>query len=157
VTARRFRQCVAATAGLESACRSGIEALRKADRRRISCDDTRRLAGSVDVDAALRDALPDDHRWDYAIGVVGGPSRDDRVHWIEVHPANSTHVDEVIAKRRWLQRWLQSVKSSLRRLPATYVWVASGAVALSPNSPQRKRIAKAGIRFSGSRYEIPLD
>lgn len=152
-----FRSAAAATKGLDSAVEDGLGALRRADRERIACADPRRIAGSVDIDTTLRESHPSDPRWDYAVGVVGGPGTSDRVHWIEVHPANSRHVDEVLAKLQWLRRWLVEVDSPLRELAVTFVWVASGAVALPKHSPQRKRVAAAGLHFAGSHHTLPVE
>jgi hypothetical protein len=71
-----------------------------------------------------------------------------------VHPASSHHVDDVIAKVRWLRAWLASDAREIRKLPATFVWVASGAVALPATSPRRRRIADQGIHFAGKRCEV---
>jgi hypothetical protein len=109
------------------------------------------LTGSVDVDQALVASRPDDNRWDYGIGVKNGS---EHVVWVEIHPASSHHVQAVIDKLKWLRGWLGSEAPSLRRLPPRFVWVASGKVALTPNSPQRRKVAQAGIYFAGERVAV---
>jgi len=145
-----FKEAVRATEGLQQAYRSGLRALAKPDRRRIECRRPRDLTGSVHLDEALVHSHTDDPRWDYAIGKRES-QEDDRVVWVEVHPASSRHIRDVFDKLAWLKQWLASSARLLQQMPAEYVWVASGRVDLPPNSPQRRRVAAQGIRFVGER------
>jgi hypothetical protein len=142
----RFKNAVQATKGLAEAHRPGLQALAPADRRRISCQNTRTLAGSVNLDATLAQAQPNDTRWDYGVGLARNVG--ERAIWVEVHPASSLHIDEVIRKRRWLQRWLDTAPALAAITPkraAAFLWVASGKVAFQKNSPQSRRLAEAGV------------
>ncbi len=149
----RFKDAVEKTDDLAEAYESGLQALKSIDRRRIQCQNPRDLTGSVDLDGALRDSHPNDPRWDYGIG-VRETRGSDRVIWIEVHPASSSHIQDVLSKFRWLRQWLTSSASWLNRLSAEYVWIASGSVRLPKNSPQRKKLAAQGIRFEGNRLQV---
>lgn len=149
-----FNEAVGDCAALSGHLRKGLQALKAADRERITCKTPRLLAGSVDVDTALSAALPQANRWDYAIGVKL-QAEADAVIWIEVHPASSTgEVEVVLRKMQWLKEWSQSQAWGLHRLTREYVWVATGSVVLSANGPQRRRLAQAGIRFVGTHYEL---
>jgi hypothetical protein len=106
----------------------------------------------VDIDAALRDEFPNAARWDYAIGIKA--HTDDFVAWLEVHPASSRHVNEVIEKLLWLKDWLQTSAAELDALPRRFHWVASGAVSFDRASPQAKRIAQAGLRFPAKHIDL---
>jgi hypothetical protein len=143
-----FRSAVAGTAALKDAYRDGLQALKNADRARICCSTPRNLTGSIDLERALATSHPNDPRWDYGIGIRKG-EHGEIVTWVEVHPATSHGVGEVCRKRLWLTQWLESSAPLLNRMAARYVWIASGNVALPPNSPQRKRIAANGIQFAG--------
>jgi hypothetical protein len=112
----------------------------------LRCSNPRRLRGSVNLDDALRLALPNDPRWDYAIG-ISQRSHSDRAVWLEVHPASSLHVGEVLNKLRWLKGWLASDAPELQGLPAHFCWVATGSVSFRRGSREEKRIAQEGIRF----------
>ncbi len=149
----RFKNAVEKTEGLAEAYRLGLRALKKTHRERITCKNTTNLSGSVDLDEALCDSHPDDPRWDYGIGIRDSQSSD-RVTWLEVHPASSSHIQDVINKFAWLKQWLSSSAPLLNRMPAEYVWVASGGVHIPPNSPQRKKLAIQGIRFAGERLRM---
>jgi hypothetical protein len=138
---------------LQAALQTGLQALRAADRSRVSVVHSRRIVGSIDIDAATRQQHPHDPRWDYAVGCQNS-SNAHFVHWIEVHPANSRHVDEVIQKQNWLRGWVSAHASKLHQLPAKYYWVASGRVALPPSSPQRRRLAQSGIHFAGAHLRL---
>jgi hypothetical protein len=107
-----FQVAVLATDCLAGAYRSGLQVVRKQDRQRITCQDGRRLTGSIDVDQALHRSHPDDNRWDYGIGVK---HNSEHVVWIEIHPASSSHVQEVIAKLTWL-RGVAEIGSALTAL-----------------------------------------
>jgi hypothetical protein len=86
-----FRSAVQATPALAKALKNGLQALHPSDRKRIECKNPRALAGSVNVDAALKNDLPNAPRWDYGVGVCIDKNGD-RVIWIEVHPASSYHI-----------------------------------------------------------------
>jgi len=150
----KFTEAVRNCPALTGALRSGLQALKSADVHHINCANPRRLAGSVDVDLALSQALPNEPRWDYAVGVKQDRNTD-VVTWIEVHPASSTgEVEKVIAKLNWLKNWTAENAPDLKRLSREYVWVATGSVVFSSGSQQRRRLAAAGVQFAGSRYGI---
>jgi hypothetical protein len=143
----RFRDAVERTPVIRGRYRDGLQALSAADRRRVSCREPRkRLRGSVNLDDAFRPAKPNSLRWDYAIGIRGGARADD-VAYVEVHPASSGHVDEMLRKLGWLKTWLAGAGAPLGSLPRRYFWVASGSVALRKGSPQALRIAQQGLQF----------
>jgi hypothetical protein len=102
-----FRAAVEATLELKGAYRAGLKALSEPDRSRIVCPKPRRLAGSVNLETALRATHAHDPLWDYAIGWKAD-SRADRVIWAEVHPASSSHVGSILKKAAWLRTWLKT-------------------------------------------------
>jgi hypothetical protein len=109
----------------------------------------------VNVDEALRQTHPTDSRWDYAVGLAVNRSTDFAL-WIEVHPANSLHVDTVIKKRRWLRSWLQAAGAELKKITPgrNYVWLATSPVALPQNSSQRKKLAEEGVQLRSQRLNL---
>ena len=145
----RFRQAVEGTPGLQSTYRRGLQAVRTRDKRKIICRDGANVAGSVNIDAALERELPSGPRWDYAIGMIGR-SNQDRIVWIEVHPASSSDVKVVLAKLDWLTGWLAITATKLRRLENKKVWLATGPVAIPKGSRQARWLASKGLRFPRS-------
>src|SRR5882672_1240850 len=91
-----FLQAVNKTPSIEKELRVGLKALSKPDRKLVGCKGAR-LQGSVDIDSALRTIYPNAARWDYLVG-IGGPRQRDSAVWLEVHPASSSHIDEVLNK-----------------------------------------------------------
>jgi hypothetical protein len=144
-----FEKAVQATPSVSAAYEKGLRALREVDRNRITCRNSRTITGSLDLDTTLRSTHPNATRWDYAIGLVHEKGRD-RVCWIEVHPASSRHVREVLDKFEWLKEWLQTEAPPLDALPSAFVWVASGSVSLPPGDTKRNLLAQRGIRFAGA-------
>jgi hypothetical protein len=149
----RFKKAVRETTGLEHAYRKGLQALSEADRNRIKCAKPRALTGSLNLDETLAESRPNDSRWDYGIGLVAAHNAD-RVVWVEVHPASSSHIQQVIDKHVWLLRFLNADAPLLDKLPPAFVWVASGRVCIPASSPQRRRLAQLGIRFAGEMLRL---
>jgi hypothetical protein len=147
-----FQDAVVSVPVLERAYRKGLQGLRGADRDRVLCRNPRGLTGSLGLDEHLASILPNEPRWDYAIGyrAQGG----EQVYWIEVHPASSSHVDEVLAKLKWLRAWLTREAPRLAGLPATHVWIATGRVAIRRGSQQQRLLAQAGITSPRQRLEL---
>jgi len=145
----RFQTAVESVPEIVHAYRPGLRALARRDRHRIGCQATQRLRGSIYLDQALEETYQSDPRWDYGVGWEVGRGQD-RVIWIEVHPASSSNVKEMTAKVRWLRKWLEENGRDLHTMTkrnSTFIWIASGAVGLPKNSPQARRLAKAGIRY----------
>ena len=129
--------------------KQGLQALRKSHRKVIVTEDPRKLSGSIDIDTALEPKYPNDHRWDYCIGVQGSQNSDSLV-WVEFHPANSHSVSEMVAKAEWLKQWLKSAGKPLLALMKKKTdlrWVPTGPVAIRQGGKQGKILAQAGIKF----------
>lgn len=146
-----FVAAVRSTPHLKKHLKPGMTAIRKSDRARVRCSQPRRLTGSVDLDSALKPIHPKKPRWDYGIGLGS------RVVWLEVHPASSHHIDEVLNKLEWLQGWMETEAPALRRLRAEFIWLASGRVGFRSGSPQMKRIAECGLKFRARQIVVDAD
>lgn len=141
-----FEEAVAGTPSVAAHYRKGLQALSATDAARIQCANTRRLTGSVNVDAALQAIQPNASRWDYGIGLR---RRNKEVAvWVEVHPASSRHLKDMLNKLQWLKNWLNKQAPKLRALThGDFYWVSTDAtVVITPNSPQAKQLAAAGLR-----------
>lgn len=123
---------------IAEAFQDGLKAIEKKDSSKIKASDTRKLSGSVYLDEKLKGDYPHDARWDYIIGY------DEKVYFAEVHPANTSNVDEVIKKKNWLASWLNAYAKVLKdnMVTTSYHWLASGKIAILKNSPQYRRLAK---------------
>jgi predicted Fe-S protein YdhL (DUF1289 family) len=141
-----FREAVEATPSVQGQYRPGLRALSAGHAARIRCDKPRRLTGSINVDRALQVAQPNAPRWDYGIGCWRGNK--EVAVWVEVHPAASTSVTDMLKKLQWLKNWLRTQAPALAALTqGDYYWVSTDAtIAITKNTPQAKRLAAAGLR-----------
>lgn len=134
----------------------GLQALRRNDRNAVSIEDSRKLSGSIDIDKALESEYPNENRWDYCIG-VRRTTHSDSIVWVEVHPANSRSVSDMLAKAKWLKSWLTSSGKPLRVLCPGRLdlrWVPTGRVGFPRGSRQSKSLAQAGIGFPERRIVL---
>ena len=133
-----FKSIVQAIPAIAGAYREGLQALESKDAGKVKPQNPRKLSGSVYLDKCLKTTNPHDARWDYVIGYR------EKAYFAEVHPANTSNVDEVVKKKKWLDVWLKTNALDLKAMMAgtSYYWIASGKVAILPNSPQARKIAK---------------
>lgn len=133
-----FKSIVQAIPAIAGAYREGLQALESKDAGKVKPQNPRKLSGSVYLDKCLKTTNPHDARWDYVIGYR------EKAYFVEIHPANTSNVDEVVKKKKWLDVWLKTNALDLKAMMAGtgYYWIASGKVAILPNSPQARKIAK---------------
>lgn len=133
-----FKSIVQAIPAIAGAYREGLQALESKDAGKVKPQNPRKLSGSVYLDKCLKTTNPHDARWDYVIGYR------EKAYFVEVHPANTSNVEEVVKKKKWLDVWLNTNALDLKAMMAGtgYYWIASGKVAILPNSPQARKIAK---------------
>ena len=63
---------------------------------------------------------------------------------IEVHPAYTSAVEEMRQKLEWLKGWLGG-KALEHPESSEFHWIASGKVAILPQSRQMRRAAETGL------------
>jgi hypothetical protein len=152
----RFQAAVANSNDVRDFYQAGLQALLERDRNRLSCEDPRKISGSLNLDAAVAGLYPNQPRWDYGIGIKKTGSTDEAI-WIEVHPADANQVQKLIDKLTWLKNWLDNRARDLMNITerdSPYIWVSSGRVSFQQTSPQAKRLALAGITFPREHYSI---
>lgn len=145
-----FQQAVESTPDIKNGFRDGLQAL-GTNAQRITAQNTRKLEGSVDIDACTQSLYPNEARWDYAVGY------DKKAYFFEVHPADTSNVKEMIKKAEWLNKWLTQKAPSLNSLAANKVlyWIASGRQKILPNSPQHRKLSQSKIQLI-SNCKLPL-
>lgn len=141
-----FRQAVEECTALAPHFHSGLGGVGAGDRGKIKVRNPRNLRGSITVDDALRDLEPSATRWDYGVGHQS-KRNSERVIWVEIHAASSSHVQPVIDKLNWLRKWLHHNAATLHAMPAHFVWVATGQVGFTRNSRQSRILAQTGLLF----------
>ena len=150
-----FKQAVEVIELLADAWRSGLGALRGADRQHIDAKNTRRLTGSVDLDTCLEESCPNDPRWDYGIGHRPTNLNSETVYWVEVHPGNAGEVNALLQKLAWLKVWLKNSAPALDGMRREFIWVSSGKTSFTLSAPQQKRFALQGLQHKGRVFRIP--
>ena len=118
---------------LQGCYKEGLQALRRRDRKKIRCEDTRLLNGSIYLEKCVKGG-----RWDYLLGYR------EEAYFVEVHPAESTEVKVVLAKLDWLKRWQADTPF---RSDRRYFWIPSDGVHISPRARYWKDIALSGIKI----------
>ena len=152
----RFQDAVANSNDVRDCYRVGLQALLERDRNRLSCQDTRKISGSLNLDAAVAGLYPGQPCWDYGIGIKKTKFADKAI-WVEVHSADANQVQKMIEKLTWLKNWLDNRARDLMTITENdfpYVWIASGRVSFQRTSPQARRLALAGITFPREHYHI---
>ncbi|MCP4702937.1 MAG: hypothetical protein GY862_39660 [Gammaproteobacteria bacterium] len=141
-----FKQAIRNTPDLQPCFQQNLAALgANANHIRIHAGT---VSGSVDMDACLRQALPNEPRWDYAFGMFFSRGNE-KIYYIEVHPGLADRVEGVKNKFYWLLEWLgQNAPALSNHLNASeFYWIASGGLRISPNTPQAREIAELGIEL----------
>lgn len=121
----------------------GLQAL-GSNSGKVKATDTRQINGSVNLDSCVAAKYPQEPRWDYIIGYKG------EAFFVEVHPAETSNVSEMINKLKWLQAWLRSSAPEIEGIKtgkSPYRWVASGKIGILKDSPQSFRLAQSGLTF----------
>lgn len=143
-TQKTFKKAVKSTAEIADSFRDGIQALLNEHRKGLK--NGQLATGSIDLDEALRKDHPQDHRWDYGIGIPRGQNAE-KVLWLEVHHAASGETERVIKKLQALRSWLQNHSQPLASMEKVFVWQLSN-VENNPNDRRKRNqlAAKHGLR-----------
>ena len=134
-----FKKAIEDIKELCGAYREGLQALNKDCKDNVEATDTRLLYGSVDIDKATRDRYPQASRWDYVVCYHGAR------YVIELHPASTSNVREVLNKLKWLKDWLKD-KDRLGQAKKSYHWIATDGVHIHPESREAKQLAIKGLK-----------
>lgn len=137
-----FQIAVENTEDVKNGYCQGKQAIKNADRTKIEVEDPQLLQGSLDIDNQVKMKYPRESRWDYAL------SYDDKLYYIEVHPAETSEIDQVISKVKWLKNWLKTKAAEIDNLPKAehpYIWIQSGRYGILPMAKVRKKLSVAGL------------
>ena len=146
---------------VNGAYRTGKQALENRHRGLVTCEDPRRLTGSIHLDSVLarQPGYADAARWDYGLGYR--PAAEKREQVIEVHSATTKEVAAVLRKLRWLQDWLNAGAGRLKRMTdransdIRFVWIASAGVNIPRNSRQARQLSQSAIQRPRRQLSLP--
>lgn len=134
----------------------GLQALGNHSRA-VRCNTPRQVTGSICLDKALAESLPNEPRWDYGVGLKR--TRSHEAIWVEVHPASTSDVDRMLDKLSWLRKWLRNdapaLDSMTRHAARPFYWVATAGIHINANSPQARRLAQSGLRRPTRALPLP--
>lgn len=138
-----FRMAVESTPDVANSYCPGLQALENVDKTAVKLNDKRRVDGSLNIDKETKHLYPNEPRWDYAVGY------DDKVFFVEVHPANTSNISEMAKKKEWLKKWLQSKAPLLDAFPSgnqKYLWAATeSGVHISNQASHMRKLAQLGF------------
>lgn len=120
----------------------GKQAIKRADRNKVDATIGNKLQGSLDIDNQVKVLYPHEPRWDYAL------SYDDKIYYIEIHPAETSEVEKVVNKVKWLKGWLNTKATEINKLPKAehpYTWIQSGRYAILPTAKEKMKLSVVGI------------
>lgn len=137
-----FQKAIESTEEVKDGFRAGKQAVKGADRDKVDAAVKNKLQGSLDIDSQVEALYPHEPRWDYAL------SYDDKIYYFEIHPAETSEVDKVVNKVRWLKSWLRKKATEIDKLPKAehpYIWIQSGRYAILPTAKEKMKLSVAGI------------
>lgn len=138
-----FRMAVEGTPDVANGYCPGLQALENVDKAAVKLNDKRKVDGSLNIDKETKHLYPNEPRWDYAVGY------DDKVFFVEVHPANTSNISDMAKKKEWLKKWLQSKAPLLDAFPSgnqKYLWAATeSGVHISNQASLMRKLAQLGF------------
>ena len=140
-----FQIAVEGTDDVKSGFCVGLQAVKASDRSKISVSLKSQLQGSMDIDSQVKAKYPDSNRWDYVLSFMN------QLYFFEIHPAETSEVDKVIAKLKWLKEWLKESAPKIDALPKSdipYTWVQSGRFSILPTAKDKLKLSQSGIVVS---------
>lgn len=148
-----YSKALAASPRLRVYSQTGLKALGSSDRARVSASNSRSIRGSIYVEGCQRQFSANQNTCDYGVGFKLTETGDGMV-WVEVHSADSAHVQIILDKFGSLLAFLAEHAPDLSQLPRVFVWLATGTVYLPPNSAGRRRINASGIVLKSGRLAL---
>lgn len=145
-----FVDAISQATDVAQCLKSGLQALgTNSAKISVPKNSTRDVEGSVDIDTCVKHIYPEYPRWDYVFGYKR------HVYYVEVHPACTSDVSDVIAKLNWLKQWRKH-SAHLEGLSevSSYHWIASNGVNITKSSKYSRKLASVGIVGPCSRLNL---
>lgn len=141
---------------------SGKLAIKGEHRDRVSTSGASSVIDSVNLEKALSSLSPGAPQWDYAIGWIS--SGTDSCCFVEVHPANTLQVEEIVRKKTSAAALLTQHAPKVMRLAdqtrlrigkPVWRWITTGAhVGIHANTPAARRLRQAGVSMPTRHVEL---
>jgi hypothetical protein len=127
-----FVEKVKNTEDLKDCLKPGLQALTEQYKNKIKAKKPRKINGSIFLEECLSGGT-----WDYIIGY------NDETFFVEIHPAETSEVNTVLNKLRWLKEWKRETSFNEDN---NFYWLSSNGVHILPRSPYWKRIHSYGLK-----------
>lgn len=147
---------------LSSYVKDGKLALKGEHRDRVSTSRGSSLIDSVNLEEALSRLVPDVPQWDYALGWISKEC--ESCCFVEVHPANTRQVDQVVRKKASAETRLRELAPTVMELAdrtrrrlgkPIWHWIATDAhVGIHPGTPASRKLSQAGIAMPARHLEL---
>lgn len=146
-----FKKTVETTSDIKDGFRPGLQAL-GGHANLVTASNPRLFNGSVNIDTCTKELYPNDARWDYVVGY------NSHAYFLEIHPANTSNIKDMIKKAQWLDCWLNLKAPALKSLNVTnsFYWIASGKYNILKTSSQYRKLAQSKIQII-SNCNFPLN
>ncbi len=128
---------------LRARVETGLGAIEAGDRALIAGPERPRVGDSLNLDEAMREERPDEHRWDYLLSVPAAS----RLVGLEPHTSRDAEIRVVIAKKKNAVAYLRDHLPPKHRV-SEWVWVTHGRVGFASTGKARRRLDQNGIRFT---------
>lgn len=146
-----FKKTVEQHSETHSCYKRGLKAMGGYSQK-IKTTNPRLINGSVFLEECLANNYHHANFWDYMV------SYNSKIYFVEVHPAETGNISEMIKKVKWLKDWLNNSGVQFKHMKSNnypYRWVASGRVNIVKNSSQGRRLTKSGITFPKEVTNLP--
>ncbi|MEK6544664.1 MAG: hypothetical protein AABZ44_09550 [Elusimicrobiota bacterium] len=141
-----FESAVRAIPDIGGFFKVGLKGVKGEHRAKLVKKSGCRWQGSINLDESLARLYSVESRWDYAVGFHPANQRD-RVAFVEIHPASTGHVSEVLRKKVWLLSWLARKAPQLNGMSREgFFWVSTDGVHIQNGGSHKRLLAQSGIR-----------
>ena len=128
-----FTEKVEKTEAIKDCFKPGLQALTKQYKNKIQTRRPRKINGSIFLEECLDNGI-----WDYIIGY------DDKTFFIEIHPAETSEVNTVLNKLRWLKQWKSKTPFKEDK---NFFWLPSNGVNILKGSKYWHQIHNQGLKI----------
>lgn len=122
----------------------GLGAFLNVDTKLVAESQRPRVGDSLNLDAATKEELPQENRWDYILSIPDIK----KIVGIEPHSAKDNQVSVVVKKRKNAVEYLRGHLQDGIRV-STWYWVCHGRVSFSKTERARRILLQNGIKFEG--------
>lgn len=141
---KTFKEAAEATDDVKNCYESGIQALEKNHKKKVTISNSKKCGGSLNLDHCLSNQKKylNENRWDYIIDY------NKEVYFVEVHSAHTNEVSTVLRKLDWLKLWLRQSAPEILKLKANlpYFWIQSNGYHILKGSSQERLINQNGLK-----------